>query len=169
MLTNRVELCNRYCNNHDPRNWRTHYFIILLGFQMYSLYMSLRHVRSGDKALHLLNLHTRRRWVVSFTPRPLYTRGQRLQYPFYSRLSEPQSWSEQPGEKKFLLLPDTVTICESSSTQPYSLYWLSYTGFVTINATNTTAVLWSPLARHTNCSTHSCHTTATQTLCYASA
>jgi len=37
---------------------------------------------SGGIAPHLLGLGTRRRWVVSFTPRPLYPQEKRPWYPF---------------------------------------------------------------------------------------
>jgi hypothetical protein len=33
---------------------------------------------SGDVAPHVLNLGTRWRWVVSFTPRPFYSQGKSL-------------------------------------------------------------------------------------------
>jgi len=55
-------------------------------------------MESGGIAPGILNLGTRLRWVVSFTPRPLYRR-----YPLYRRLGEPQSLSGRGGEeKKFL-------------------------------------------------------------------
>jgi hypothetical protein len=38
-----------------------------------------------------LDLFTSWRWVVSFTPRPLYPRGKSLQYPLDRKLSGPQS------------------------------------------------------------------------------
>jgi hypothetical protein len=40
-------------------------------------------------APHILDLRTRWRWVVSFTPWPLYPQGKISWYPFYRRLDEP--------------------------------------------------------------------------------
>jgi len=37
-------------------------------------------------APHILNLGARWRWVVSFTPRPLYRRGKNLRYALDRRL-----------------------------------------------------------------------------------
>jgi hypothetical protein len=50
----------------------------------------------------ILDLGTRWRRVVSFTPRPLYPRGNRPRYPLYRRLGGPQSRSERHGEEKNL-------------------------------------------------------------------
>jgi hypothetical protein len=43
---------------------------------------------------------TRWRWVVSFTPRPLYLQGKTPWYPLYRRLGGPQSRSGRGGEEK---------------------------------------------------------------------
>jgi len=51
-------------------------------------------------ALRILHLGARWRWVVSFTPRPLYPRGKSPLYAFNRRLGGPQSWSEHSGEEK---------------------------------------------------------------------
>jgi hypothetical protein len=45
------------------------------------------------------NLGTRWRWVVSFTPRPLYPQGKSPWYPL-NRLEGPQSRSGREGEEK---------------------------------------------------------------------
>jgi len=45
-------------------------------------------------------LGTRWRWVISFTPRPLYRQGKSPWYPLYRRLGGPQSRSEFGGEEK---------------------------------------------------------------------
>jgi hypothetical protein len=45
---------------------------------------------SGDTAPRIPNLDTRWRWIVSFTPRPLYPRGKRPSYPLDRRLSGTQ-------------------------------------------------------------------------------
>jgi hypothetical protein len=42
--------------------------------------------------------------VLSFTPLPLYPRGNSSHYPLYRRLGEPQSGSERYGEDKNLLM-----------------------------------------------------------------
>jgi len=50
-------------------------------------------------AARILNLSTRRRWVVSFTFQPFYP-GKRNPYPLDRRLGWPQSQSERSGRKK---------------------------------------------------------------------
>jgi hypothetical protein len=69
----------------------------------------------------ILELRTRWKWVVSFTPRPLYPL-----YPVNRRLGEPQSRSGPYGvEKNILPLPRI----EPRPTSPSpSLYQLSYPG-----------------------------------------
>jgi hypothetical protein len=52
-----------------------------------------------------LDLGTSWRWVVSFTPLPLYSRGKSLRYPLDRRRGGPQSPSGRRGERKFLILP----------------------------------------------------------------
>jgi hypothetical protein len=46
------------------------------------------------------DLGTGWRWVVSFTPRPLYLQGKRPWYPLDRRLGGPQSRSGRDGEEK---------------------------------------------------------------------
>jgi hypothetical protein len=46
------------------------------------------------------DLGTRWRWVVSFTPRPLYPQGKSPSYPLDRRLGGPQSRSGSGGEEK---------------------------------------------------------------------
>jgi len=53
---------------------------------------------SGRIAPRMLNLNTRWRWVVSFTPRPLYPRGKRFRYLPDRRLGKPQSRSGRGGD-----------------------------------------------------------------------
>jgi hypothetical protein len=50
-----------------------------------------------------LNLSTRWRWVVSFTPQPLYPHGKGPWYALDKRMSGPQSRSESCREQKTLL------------------------------------------------------------------
>jgi hypothetical protein len=55
---------------------------------------------SGGIAPRINNLGTRWRWVVSFTPRPLYPQGKSPRYPLQRRLGGPQSRSGRGGEEK---------------------------------------------------------------------
>jgi hypothetical protein len=52
---------------------------------------------SGDIAPRILDLGTRRRWVVSFTPRPLYPQRKSPRYPLDTRLGGPPSRSGRGG------------------------------------------------------------------------
>jgi hypothetical protein len=55
---------------------------------------------SEDIAPNILDLSTRGRLVVSFTPWPLYPQGKSPWYPSYRRLGGPQSQSGHDGEEK---------------------------------------------------------------------
>jgi hypothetical protein len=55
---------------------------------------------SGCIDPHFLDLGTRWRWMVSFTPRPLYTRRKSPRYPLDRRLGGTQSPSGRHGEEK---------------------------------------------------------------------
>jgi hypothetical protein len=57
---------------------------------------------SGYIDPHFLHLDTSWRWVVSFTPLPLYHRGNSPWDPFDMRLGEPQSRSGRDGKVKIL-------------------------------------------------------------------
>jgi hypothetical protein len=57
-------------------------------------------LESRDIAPLILDLGTRRRWVVSFTPRLLYPQGNSPRYPLDRRLGGPQSRSGRGGEEK---------------------------------------------------------------------
>jgi hypothetical protein len=73
---------------------------------------------SGCIDPHFLDLGTSWRWVVNFTPRPLYPRGKSLRYPLDRRFGGPQSRSGRFGEKKILDPTETRTpIPRSSSLQ----------------------------------------------------
>jgi hypothetical protein len=48
----------------------------------------------------ILDLGTKWRWVVSFTPRPLYSLGKSPRYPLDKRLGGPQNLCECCGEEK---------------------------------------------------------------------
>jgi hypothetical protein len=56
--------------------------------------------RSGGIAPRVLDLGTRCRGVVSFTPRPLYPKRKSPWYPLDRRLSGPQSRSGHGGEEE---------------------------------------------------------------------
>jgi hypothetical protein len=57
---------------------------------------------SGCIEPHFLDLGTSWRWVVSFTPRPLYPWGKSPRYPLDRRLGVPQSRSGRRGEEEIL-------------------------------------------------------------------
>jgi hypothetical protein len=63
-----------------------------------------RHVEEWRCSSNILALSTCCRSVVSFTPLPLYPRGENPRYPLGRRLGGPQSQSGRCGEKKNLLL-----------------------------------------------------------------
>jgi hypothetical protein len=57
----------------------------------------------GSRGIQLnafFNLGTGWRWVVSFTPRPIYSQGKSSWYPLDRRLGGPQSCSGRGGEEK---------------------------------------------------------------------
>jgi len=55
---------------------------------------------NGGIAPRLLDLGTKWRWLISFTPRPLYHQGKIPYYPLGRSLDGPQSRSERGGEEK---------------------------------------------------------------------
>jgi hypothetical protein len=55
---------------------------------------------NGGIALRIPDFGSRWRWVVSFTPRPLYPQGKRPWYPLDMRLGGPQSLSGHGGKEK---------------------------------------------------------------------
>jgi hypothetical protein len=76
---------------------------------------------------HFLDLGTSWRWVVSFTPLPLYPRGKSHRYPL-DRLGGPQSRSE----RKFLSLPGLELRSLGRPARSQSLYRLCYPGSHTL-------------------------------------
>jgi len=58
----------------------------------------------GGKAPHILNLITRRRWVVTFTFWLLYTGGKSHQYPLDGKLGGIQNWFGYGGKEKSFCL-----------------------------------------------------------------
>jgi hypothetical protein len=84
---------------------------------------------SGCIDQHFLDLGTSWRWVVSFTPRPLYPRGKRPRYPFDRRLGGLQSRSGRCGGKKFLTLPGLEFRPLGRPARSQSLYRLRYPSY----------------------------------------
>jgi hypothetical protein len=74
---------------------------------------------------HFLDLDTRWRWVVSFTPRPLYHRERALGTHWIGGWVGPQSQSGQHGEEKILDHTGTQTL-EPSVVQPIASHYTNY-------------------------------------------
>jgi hypothetical protein len=69
----------------------------------------------------ILDLGTRWRWVVSFTPRPLYSQGKSLWHSLDRRLGGPQIRSGQGGEEKSSQsLPGIESLIIQSVAQRYT-------------------------------------------------
>jgi hypothetical protein len=64
--------------------------------------MPWRHMREWRYSSTILHLGTSWRWVVSFTPSPLYRWGRSPRYPLDMRLGEPQRGSWRCGQEKNL-------------------------------------------------------------------
>jgi hypothetical protein len=64
---------------------------------------------------YFLDLGTSWKWLVSFTPRPLYTRGKSPRYPLDRRLGEPQNRSGRRREEKIFDPTGTRTPTPRSS------------------------------------------------------
>jgi hypothetical protein len=65
---------------------------------------------SGGIAPRILDLGTRLRWVVSFTPQPLYSQGKIPCYPLDRRLGGPQSRCGCGGEEKNSQPPPVIEL-----------------------------------------------------------
>jgi hypothetical protein len=99
-----------------------------------SLCLTKHHVmenywRSGGIPPRILDLRTRRRWVVSFTSRPLYTPGKSPWYPLDRRLGGPRPFLNTVVKKRIpsprrKLNPRTPIDQPGAS----SLYRLNYRG-----------------------------------------
>jgi hypothetical protein len=89
--------------------------------------MPWRHIGEWRYSFTILDLSISWRWVVSFTPLPLYLRGNRPRYPSDRGLSGTQSRSGRCGEENNLSLPGI----EPGS----SLYRLSYPDFTVVRST----------------------------------
>jgi hypothetical protein len=73
----------------------------------------------------ILDLGTSWRWVVSFTPRPLFPRGNRSRYVFDKSLSGRQSWYGRRGEEK-ICYPCKESNLDSSTVQPVALRYADW-------------------------------------------
>jgi hypothetical protein len=82
---------------------------------------------SGDTAPCIFYLGSRWRWVVSFTPRPLYSQGKSPWYPLDRRLGGPYSRSGRGGGEKNSQPPQGIKPwnLDSPARSP-ALYQLSY-------------------------------------------
>jgi hypothetical protein len=74
-------------------------------------------------------------WVVSFTPRPPYSRGNSRRYPLNRRLGGSQRVSRRGGKRKFLTLPGMKLRPLTHPVLSQSLYWLCYLGYLNKNRT----------------------------------
>jgi hypothetical protein len=80
-------------------------------------------LRSGGVAPRILDLGTRWKWVVSFTPRPLYTQGKSPCYPLDRRLGGPQNryWTRWWREKS--PVPVETRTPDHSARSPALYHW----------------------------------------------
>jgi hypothetical protein len=99
-----LQTCSRFCISHWPRYPFIAYknpvqgkAIPVLSTEHHSMKVCWG---SGHTAPWILDLGTRWRWVVSFTPRPLYPYGKSPWYPLIRGLGGPQSRSGKGGEEK---------------------------------------------------------------------
>jgi hypothetical protein len=81
------------------------------------------------RSIFFLDLGTSWRWVVSFTPRPFYLRGNSLRYTLDRRLGGPQSQSGWRGEEKILDHTGIELRPLGRAARGQSLYRLRYPGF----------------------------------------
>jgi hypothetical protein len=78
---------------------------------------------SGSVASRILDFDNRWRWVISFSPRPLYPQGKILWYPLDRRLGGPQCRSGHGSEAKNsqpmseLKLPIIQPVAQRSTTE----------------------------------------------------
>jgi hypothetical protein len=88
-----VGKCNCPCAQINTRPWRRIQY--LTKNQLHEIVWG-----SGGITPRVLKLSTGWRWVVSFTPPPLYPQGKSPGYPLDRRLGGPQSRSGRGGEEK---------------------------------------------------------------------
>jgi hypothetical protein len=84
----------------------------------------------GERCIEpvFFDLGTSWRWVVSFTPRPLYPRGKSPRYPLDRRLGGPQGRSRRLEKRIFLTLPGLELRPHGRPARSQSLYQLHYPG-----------------------------------------
>jgi hypothetical protein len=75
----------------------------------------LKQRRRGRIDPRFLDLDTSYRWMISFTPLPLYPRRKSTRYPLDRRLSEPKCKSGRHGEVKIFAPTGTQTSTPRSS------------------------------------------------------
>jgi hypothetical protein len=85
------------CLPDDTTTWKGKVVPVLLLTEHHALN---EYWGSGGIAVRILDLDTRCRWVVSFTPRQLYLQGKSSSYPLDRRLDGPQSRSGCSGKEK---------------------------------------------------------------------
>jgi hypothetical protein len=87
-------------------------------------------------ASRILDFGITSRWVVSFTPRPLYPQGKSPWYPLDRRLGGPQSLSGRGGEEK-----KSSPRRESNSRTPFTAIFRFAVSFCSIAYGNKSSVL----------------------------
>jgi hypothetical protein len=85
--------------------------------------MPWRHIGGWRYSSTTLDLHTVRRWTISFTPRPLCPQGNSPWYPLEMRMGGPQVWSGS-CRKKIILHSRELNLGHAAHSS--SLYQLSH-------------------------------------------
>jgi hypothetical protein len=101
-----------------------------------------RHMTQWRYSSTIRDLNTRWRWLVSFTPWPLYPRGKSSRYRLDRRLGGPQSRSECCGEEKNLVPARIRTAAVQFVARRYS-DWA-----IPVPSTNSTIPNMFPVVRH---------------------
>jgi hypothetical protein len=100
---------------------------------LYITNQALRHEGVGGSGFidpHFLHLGTIWRWVVRFTPRPLYPRGKSSRSPLGRRLGGPQHRSGWCGEEKILDSTGTQTPIQLWETLSLDIHNLKVSAFL---------------------------------------
>jgi hypothetical protein len=124
------------------RSWPTVLFEYLLRNVKLSLCLTKHHAmktywESGDTAPRILDLDTRWRWVVGYTPSPLYFQEKSPWYPLDRRLGGSKSRSGCGGEERNTQLPPGVeTWSPDRPVRSPALYRLSYHGLERLRKTS---------------------------------
>jgi hypothetical protein len=105
------------CMHHTPKLWASELIKLLLHLshllkekvKLSPCLAKCRFVKtyleSGSITPHILNLSIRWRWVVTFTPRPLYSPGRNTRYPLNRRLGGTLSRSGRGCEGTTIIAP----------------------------------------------------------------